>query len=169
MADPAIGGAILGEACHFVDLFYWLLESECVEVSAYSLPRGAKDPIGENNLTATFRFADGSIASLAYSTMGTSTSGGELVEVFAQGVGASTEDFKRLTIKGRVARTWKKMWPSKGYDVQLKAFFEAIRKGTKAEVTERDGIRATVGCLRMLESAKDRTPKPMAFEDLIGG
>ena len=24
MADPAIGGAILGEACHFIDLMYWL-------------------------------------------------------------------------------------------------------------------------------------------------
>lgn len=28
MADPVIGGAILGEACHFVNLTYWLLESE---------------------------------------------------------------------------------------------------------------------------------------------
>ena len=31
MADPAIGGAILGEACHFVDLMYWLLDSEPVQ------------------------------------------------------------------------------------------------------------------------------------------
>ncbi len=169
MADPAIGGAILGEACHFVDLFYWLLESECVSVSAYNLPRGEKEPIGENSMTASFRYADGSIASLAYSTMGTSTSGGELVEVFAQGVGAAVEDFKRLTIKGKVPRTWKKMWAAKGYDVQLKAFFEAIKTGRKPEVTEVDGIRATVGCLRMLESAKDLEPKPMGFEDLLGG
>ena len=168
MADPAIGGAILGEACHFIDLFYWLLESECVSVSAYTLPRGVKEPVGENNLTATFRFADGSIATLAYSTMGTSTSGGELVEVFAQGIGASTEDFKRLTIKGRVPRTWKKMFAAKGYDAQLKAFFAAIQQGKKAEVTEIDGIRATVGCLRMLESAKDLEPKAMGFEDLLG-
>ena len=36
MADPAIGGAILGEACHFIDLMYWLLDSEPVSVSAYS-------------------------------------------------------------------------------------------------------------------------------------
>src|ERR1039457_7608380 len=30
MADPAIGGAILGEACHFVDLMYWMLDAEPV-------------------------------------------------------------------------------------------------------------------------------------------
>ena len=44
MADPAIGGAILGEACHFIDLMYWLLDSEPVSVSAYSLPTGKADP-----------------------------------------------------------------------------------------------------------------------------
>ena len=60
MADPAIGGAILGEACHFIDLMYWLLDAEPVSVSAYSLPTGKADPIGENNLVASFRFADGS-------------------------------------------------------------------------------------------------------------
>ena len=54
MADPAIGGAILGEACHFVDLMYWLLDSEPIEVFASSLPTGKKDPIGENNMVATF-------------------------------------------------------------------------------------------------------------------
>ena len=70
MADPAIGGAILGEACHFVDLMYWLLESEPTSVFSFSLPTGTKDPIGQNNLAATFSFADGSIANLTYCTIG---------------------------------------------------------------------------------------------------
>src|SRR5204863_9458947 len=95
MADPAIGGAILGEASHFADLLYWLLESEPVSVSAYSLPAGKKDPIGENNLAASFHFADGSVGNLTYCTVGSRTSAGERVEVFAQGIGASTENFRR--------------------------------------------------------------------------
>ncbi|HEX7294627.1 MAG TPA: bi-domain-containing oxidoreductase, partial [Pyrinomonadaceae bacterium] len=70
MADPSIGGAILGEAVHFVDLMYWLLESEPISVCAYSLPTGKAAPIGENNLVATLRFSDGSIATLNYSTIG---------------------------------------------------------------------------------------------------
>src|SRR5215510_15698087 len=98
MADPAIGGAILGEACHFIDLMYWLLNSEPVSVSAYSLPTGKADPIGENNLAASFRFADGSVGNLTYCTVGSKTSGGERVEVFAQGIGVATENFKRLGI-----------------------------------------------------------------------
>jgi predicted dehydrogenase len=104
MADPATGGAILGEACHFVDLMYWLLDSEPVSVSAFSLPTGKADPIGENNLVASFRFADGSIGSLTYCTVGSRTSGGERVEVFAEGVGAYTENFKRVSVQKTLER-----------------------------------------------------------------
>ena len=158
MADPAIGGAILGEACHFVDLMYWLLESEPVDVSAYCLPTGVQEPIGENNMVASFRFSDGSIGNLTYCTVGSKTSGGERVEVFAQGVGVATEDFKRLTIKTNLSRTRSRWWAEKGYASQLESFVEGIRKGAESEVTVRDGARATIGCLRMLESARSLSP-----------
>jgi predicted dehydrogenase len=154
MADPAIGGAILGEACHFVDLMYWLLESEPVEVSAYSLPTGRKEPVGENNLAASFRFADGSIGNLTYCTVGSRTSGGERVEVFADGVGAMTEDFKSLTVAGKIRRTRSRWWAEKGYAAQMQDFADAIRKGRPPAVTVKDGARATVECLRMLASAR---------------
>lgn len=154
MADPAIGGAILGEACHFVDLMYWLLESEPVEVSAYSLPTGRKEPVGENNLAASFRFADGSIGNLTYCTVGSRTSGGERVEVFADGVGAMTEDFKSLTLAGKVRRTRSRWWAEKGYAAQMRDFADAIREGRPPAVTVKDGARATLGCLRMLASAR---------------
>ena len=114
MADPSIGGAILGEACHFVDLMYWLLDSEPISVSAYSLPTGKQDPVGENNLVASFLFADGSIGNLTYSTIGSRTSGGERVEIFMQGMGMQSEDFKRLTTAGAIRRTQQKNVCRKG-------------------------------------------------------
>jgi predicted dehydrogenase/threonine dehydrogenase-like Zn-dependent dehydrogenase len=154
MADPAIGGAILGEACHFVDLMYWLLDSEPVGVSAYSLPVGKKEPIGENNLAASFRFADGSIGNLTYCTVGSKTSGGERVEIFAQGVGASTENFKQLTILGGTRGNRSRWFADKGYAQQLTAFLTGIREGKPPDVTVQDGARATIGCLLMLESAR---------------
>jgi predicted dehydrogenase/threonine dehydrogenase-like Zn-dependent dehydrogenase len=154
MADPAIGGAILGEACHFVDLMYWLLESEPLQVAAFSLPTDRQDPIGENNLTATFRFADGSVGALTYCTVGSKASGGERVEVFGQGLGAETEDFKQFTSKSAMRRTQKRWFAAKGYNAQLASFFDAVRKGTPPAVTVLDGARATIGCLRMLESAQ---------------
>ena len=157
MADPAEGGAILGEACHFVDLLFWLLESEPVSVSAYSLPTGSKDPVGENNLAASFRFADGSIGNFTYCTVGSKTSGGERVEVFAPGIGSATEDFKRLTVSATLRRSHSSMWAQKGYGEQMAAFFKGIREGRPPEVTVRDGARATIVCLRMLDSARTGT------------
>ncbi|MBL8227455.1 MAG: bi-domain-containing oxidoreductase [Bryobacterales bacterium] len=154
MADPRIGGAILGEACHFVDLMYWMLGSEPVSVFAYSLPTGKQDPIGENNMAACFQFADGSVGTLTYCTVGSKTSGGERVEVYAQGIGMMTEDFKRLTTKGSLRTSRGKWFAEKGYDAQMQEFFSAIRAGRPPAVTVRDGSRATIGCLRLLDSAR---------------
>ncbi|MEK6287216.1 MAG: bi-domain-containing oxidoreductase [Acidobacteriota bacterium] len=168
MADPATGGAILGEACHFVDLLYWLLDSEPVAVSAYSLPTGKKEPIGENNLVASFRFEDGSIGNLTYCTVGSRASAGERVEAFAQGAGVVVEDFKRLKIQTGLQRKRSRLFADKGYRAQLESFLTSIRKGTTPEVTARDGARATIGCLRMLESARTRRPCAIDPDETIG-
>jgi predicted dehydrogenase/threonine dehydrogenase-like Zn-dependent dehydrogenase len=167
MADPAIGGAILGEACHFVDLMYWLLDAEPVSVSAYTLPTGKQDPVGENNMVASFQFADGSIGNLTYCTIGSRTSGGERVEVFMQGLGVITEDFKRLTTAGSIRRTQRKMFAEKGYGEQIEDFVRDIRAGNPPSVTVRDGARATIGCLRMLQSAREQRPMAIDWKNAV--
>lgn len=166
MADPAIGGAILGEACHFVDLMYWLLDSEPVSVSAYSLPTGKQDPIGENNMVASFRFADGSIGNLTYCTVGSKTSAGERVEAYMQGMGLETENFKRFSANAGVRRPQKMMFAEKGYDTQIQELIGALKTGKAPQVTVHDGSRSTIGCLRMLESAHDLTPKTIDWQSV---
>jgi predicted dehydrogenase/threonine dehydrogenase-like Zn-dependent dehydrogenase len=168
MADPAIGGAILGEACHFIDLMYWLLESEPIRVSARSLPTEKKDPVGENNLVATFEFADGSVASLAYCTIGSKISSGERIEVFAQGVTAITENFKKLIVKKGIVRTFRRLWAEKGYRAQMEDFVDAVRTGIEPKVTVWDGARATLVCLQMLESASTYLPCDFDLNNACG-
>jgi predicted dehydrogenase len=167
MADPAIGGAILGEACHFVDLMYWMLDAEPVSVSAYSLPTGKKEPIGENNLVASFRFEDGSIGNLTYCTVGSKTSAGERVEVFVEGLGITSENFKRLSVQGAIRRSRRLLFAEKGYRAQLHGFLDGIRQDRPPAVTVRDGVRATLGCLRMLESAKDGMPREIGLDAFL--
>lgn len=157
-ADPKYGGALVGEGCHFVDLMYWMLGSEPVSVSAYCLPTEKKDPIGQNNIVASFRFEDGSIGNLTYCTMGSKSSGGELIEFFAQGIAASCEDFKEFTVKKASRAKSTRMFAEKGYLDQMKDFLDSIRQGRPPEVTVRDGARATIGCLRMIESARTLAP-----------
>ena len=167
MADPEIGGAILGEACHFVDLIYWLLESEPFSVSAFSLPTDQQAPIGQNNIAASFRFADGSIANLTYCTVGSKASAGERVEVFAEGLAVASQDFNRLTLATGLRRSRSKWFPEKGYRAQLEAFLKNIREGSAPAITVRDGARATIGCLRMLESARAREPRAIDLDAVL--
>lgn len=162
MTDPASGGAIVGEACHFVDLLRWMLGSEPLVVSAYALPAGTPEPIGEHNIAASFAFADGSVANLTYCTVGSATSGGERIEVFAQGVAAFEADFKQLSVRGTHIRNRSAIWPEKGYAAQLRQFVHALRTGSQPEVTVEDGARATLACLAMLQSA--RTGEPCRIE-----
>jgi len=168
MADPALGGAILGEACHFVDLMYWLLDSEPESVSAYTLPTGKHDPIGENNMVACFRFADGSIGNLTYCTVGSRTSGGERVEAYTQGLGIQTEDFKQLTVCEGTRHRRRRMFAEKGYGAQIESFIRDLKNGKTPAVTVHDGARSTIGCLRMLESARDLMPKLIDWKQAVG-
>ena len=169
MADPSIGGAIIGEAVHFVDLMYWLLESEPLNVSAYTLPTGKTDPVGENNLVATFRFADGSIGSLNYSTIGSKKAQGERVEVFAKGVTSMVQDFKRFKAVSNFKHTKSTLWAHKGYEAQLSSFFSSISRGESPDITVRDGARATLVCVELLKSAQTLTSRDINLDALLTG
>jgi polar amino acid transport system substrate-binding protein len=169
MADPSIGGAIIGEAVHFVDLMYWLLESEPTNVSAYCLPTGKTDPVGENNLVATFRFADGSIGTLNYSTIGSRRAQGERVEVFAKGITTLVQDFKRFESTSQMKQKRSTLWAHKGYEDQLRSFFRSIATGEAPEITVRDGARATVVCVEMLKSAQTFSSREIDLTGLLTG
>ncbi|HEX9962696.1 MAG TPA: Gfo/Idh/MocA family oxidoreductase, partial [Pyrinomonadaceae bacterium] len=158
-AEAGQGGVVLGEGCHFIDLMYWLLESEPISVSAYGFD--------EHNVAASIKFADGSIGNFIYTVVGSESSGGELVEAFAPGVAATTEDFKRLTVKKKTAKTNSRWFAEKGYTAQLESFVRSLRDGKETEVAVRDGARATLGCLLMLESAKTGLPCEFNLDEVL--
>ncbi len=158
-AAPEQGGVVLGEACHFIDLMYWLLDSEPVSVSAYSADR--------HNISASFRFADGSVGNLIYTVIGSETSGGEMVEVFAPGIAMQSSDMKGLIVKGRSIKKSSRFFSAKGYRDQMQAFINALQHGTETGTTLRDGARATLGCLLMLESGRNGEPRQFNLDEVL--
>ena len=122
-AEKSQGGVVLGEGCHFIDLMFWLTESEPVSVSAYGF--------NEHNVAASFKFADGSIGNFIYTVVGSEASAGESVEVFAPGVSVLTEDFKRIVVKKQKRDGRSKFFAAKGYTEQLSSFVESLKNGTE--------------------------------------
>jgi hypothetical protein len=90
-----------------------------------------------------------------------------MVEVFAPGVAISTEDFKRISVKKKAVKSNSKYFAAKGYDDQLASFIRNIKKGIETDITVRDGVRATLGCLKILESAQTGRPLEMHVDEAM--
>ena len=109
------------------------------------------------------------MGNLTYCTLGSRTSGGERVEVFSDAIGVATEDFKRLDVRAGVRQTRTRWWPDKGYAGLIASFVEAVKSGKEPPVTVRDGTRATLGCLEMLEAARTGSTRTIDLSRMLAG
>ncbi|PKN94464.1 MAG: hypothetical protein CVU44_05100 [Chloroflexi bacterium HGW-Chloroflexi-6] len=127
--DPEQGGGrIIGEGCHFIDFLTFLVGSAPLSVSAAALPDGGK--YREDNVSMTFRFADGSIGVVDYLANGDKSFAKERVEVFCGGQVAVLDDFRILeTVRDGKRKTVKLMGQDKGHFNEMQALVSAIRSG----------------------------------------
>lgn len=126
---PEGGGRNIGEACHIYDLFTYLTDSRVVDVQA-SAVRPATGYYGAtDNFVATIRFEDGSLATLAYTALGSGEHPKEQLEVFVDGKVIVLDDYRKLTVSGAKAPGLATGAPSKGQREELEALGNAIRGG----------------------------------------
>ena len=128
------GGRILGEACHFVDSLTYLCGALPVDVQA-AAARGHGDAVS----AVLIRFADGSVGTIVYSSLGDSSLPKEYLEAFASGRAVTLDDFNTLTIHaGGKAKTVKAA-QDKGQAALVAAFLDAARgKAARADPARRD-------------------------------
>lgn len=152
--DPqSAAGRIVGEVCHFVDLLTWLAGAEPVTVSACSL--GSASSLCEmEDVAANITFADGSVASVVYACQGTTASGKERVEVFTGSTSLILDDFRRLTVAGARPLNQTDRSGDKGHTAEMRHFLNCVRGVETPAITHVDGIRATLVCLAIWESAR---------------
>ena len=80
-------------------------------------------------------------------------------------MGATAEDFKRLySANGNQVSKHSSWFAEKGYAEQMRAFFDDIGSGRAPEIDVRDGARATIVCLKILESARTMSPCSLDWE-----
>lgn len=123
------GGRIVGEVCHFVDALSALCGADPVAVEGVS-------PVGiDDSLTAILRFADGSVGTIVYSSLGDPSVPKEQIEAFGRGVVVRIDDFRKLSITrgGRTQNTTAST-QDKGQAALVAAFLAAARHGAPAPI-----------------------------------
>jgi predicted dehydrogenase len=123
------GGRNIGEACHFYDLFVMLAGAKAETVEATAIRPRTGYYGRTDNFVATFGFADGSVAKLTYTALGSPDFPKEQCEVYCDGRIHSLDDFKRLSSAGGKGPALTTATPDKGHREELIAFADAIRAG----------------------------------------
>lgn len=148
------GGRILGEACHFIDLAAFLGGAPIVSVAA----EGLRSESVVEDVTVVVELANGSSATLFYTTHGDPGYSKELVEAYAGGSVVRIEDFRRLTVAGRGVRAkGQRRRQEKGHRQQLQAFVTAVVAGGPAPVSEAQLVNSSLATIAVRESlAEDK-------------
>jgi predicted dehydrogenase len=155
--DPVEGGgAIVSEACHFFDFLSWLVGAEPRRIYAEMISSGDPSLVDANNIVCTLSYADGSAASLTYSTVGDESFSKERIEVFMDGGVLAIDDFRELVIAGLGDKGKRLPRPEKGQLQLLQEFGKfLIGESEGADLpTATDGVRATIGALKALDALK---------------
>jgi predicted dehydrogenase/threonine dehydrogenase-like Zn-dependent dehydrogenase len=136
--DRRQGGRLLGEVCHFVDLAQVLAGAEIQEavgVLSGDVTRGNEDVV------VALRFADGSVASIAYGSVAP-VDGKERIEVLAGSRQVIIDDFRSVLVNGRTL--WKGR-QDKGHCAHAAAFRQALEGGAEMPTEAMLGaMRATI-------------------------
>ncbi len=150
--DPAQGGRVIGEACHFVDFLAFLAGAAPVSVSALALPDTGK--YRGDNLSMTFTFPDGSIGVVDYLANGDKSFPKERLEVFCGGDVAVLDDFRSLETIQAGKRSVERKAQDKGWSSEWAAFVSAIHTGGNPPIPYEQLVGVTRATFAVMESLR---------------
>lgn len=146
------GGRIIGEVCHFIDFLTYMNGSLPVTVFATALPdaSGFQDTVNIN-----ISFENGSTGTVAYFANGPKSLFKEYIEIYRAGTTAVLKDFKELQVFGSGKPYTKNLLSQdKGQKEMVRAFIEAVRKGTPSPISFDEIYASTLATFKVLESLR---------------
>jgi predicted dehydrogenase/threonine dehydrogenase-like Zn-dependent dehydrogenase len=154
LQDPRIGGGrIIGEACHFVDLFRFFAGQPIEHSSVATLGRDAENP--SDSVAITLTFADGSIGSIHYLANGHRALPKERIEVFCAGRVLQLDNFRRLRGYGWPGFGRLNLWrQDKGQQALVQAFVAALRSGGDAPIPFHELMEVSRTVIALGEAAR---------------
>lgn len=148
------GGRIVGEACHFVDLLRFLAGSPILEAKVTAIGKVDGVVVGDDKVSFTLSFADGSFGTVHYLANGHKAFPKERIEAFCGGRILQLDNFRSLRAWGwpgmRSRRTWRQ---DKGQHACAQLFLDAVRNGGAAPIPYEELAEVSRWTLRIANEA----------------
>jgi len=152
------GGRIIGELCHFVDLFQFLTGSHPAEVSAITLNHPDKGMPDEDNVLVTIKFKDGSIGTINYNSVGDLSFPRERLEVFGCNSVAVVDNFRTAVFsRAGVVKKIHRLSRDMGHNSEVKLFINGLLKKEISLIPFDEIIHTTLATFKIVESLKQKT------------
>ncbi|MEA3198299.1 MAG: hypothetical protein QOF32_2351 [Gammaproteobacteria bacterium] len=152
--EPAGGGRIVGEACHFVDLLRFLAGSP-ITGSVARRTDGGDGRSADPSVCITLSFADGSLGTIHYLTGGHSSFPKERIEAFAGGRVLQLDNFRQLRAFGWPGFKSQRLWrQDKGQIACAAAFISAIKAGAGSPIPLEEILEVSRATIAASEAAR---------------
>ena len=150
-------GRIVGEVCHFVDALQFVTGAapRTVHAAKVAGPAGAEN----DALSVAINFADGSLGTIVYSSLGDTSYPKDYLEIFGRDLVVTITDYRRAEmVRGGRRRTLKPRAQDKGFRGELAAFFEALRAGAPMPIPFASMVATTETTFAIQESLARGAP-----------
>jgi predicted dehydrogenase len=123
------GGRIIGEACHIIDLFSYLVGAPVRSVTSSSLRPKTSSVRADDNRVILLDYEDGSVAVLEYFTIGSKDYPKECLEIHFDERTIVVDDYKSIDGYGVGVQEIRSKQSEKGQFEELVAVAEILRSG----------------------------------------
>ncbi|MGC8859549.1 MAG: bi-domain-containing oxidoreductase [Ignavibacteria bacterium] len=127
------GGRIIGEGCHFIDIFDFIIQSE--PISIHSVGVDTSNILYNNdNVVVTIKYKNGSVANLLYLANGTKSVEKEYCEIFCNKKVARLIDFKKVYLHSDNKVKKYKFNGEKGHKEEVEYFIRLLQNKVSEEI-----------------------------------
>lgn len=163
------GGVIIGEACHFIDFCHWLIGAPPTQVAAFMLNGADQGVINQDNVHLTLAFADGSLATVTYLSVGDASFSRERIEVVGEGGLGILEDFRSLLFARNGLKRGKRNWitQDKGFAGEIGEFIDLVRNHQPYPIPFEEYVLSTLATLEFLNAIQFNQLRPIELERLV--
>ncbi|HIJ83485.1 MAG: putative zinc-binding dehydrogenase [Magnetococcales bacterium] len=162
------GGRIVGEVCHFIDLFQFLAKSPPVRVYA-DVARGSDSnkPLElTDNLSVIVTFQDGSMANLVYTSLGDMSYSRERLEVYCGQSIAVLDNYKKLSlVRMGKSENFTLFSRDMGIDREVATFVDALLSDhPKSPIPPQELYLTTLCTFKILEAIRTGKAQEIAWK-----